>query len=147
METKWEILRKTLSREDITALKDAARASTLLHPESGLLPQIILILAINETFRLDQLVRLRVENLDLSRKQPKIWVQHPGGTSKRMVTISRDLRELLVEFIRWRKAVCPRPAPDLDYLFTDRSGKRLDAGSLEAVLTRLVSEAEIRQDS
>ncbi|MBI4772785.1 MAG: tyrosine-type recombinase/integrase [Deltaproteobacteria bacterium] len=147
MEPPWEILRKTLSREDIYALKDAARASTLLHPESGLLPQIILILALNETFRLDELVRLRVENVDLSRKQPKIWVENPGGTSKRMVTISRDLRELLVEFIRWKKAVCPRTTPDLDYLFTDRSGKRLDAGSLEAFLARLVSEAEIRKNS
>jgi len=143
----WETLRKTFSREDIYALKDAARASTLLHPENGLLQQIILLLGLNESFRLEELVQLRVDNLDLSRKEPKIWVQHPGGTSKRMVTISRHLRELLVEFIRWKKAARPRTAPDPDYLLTDRSGNHLDVGSLEAILAQLVSDAGIEKNS
>ena len=147
MESAWEILRKTFSREDVHALKDAARAFTLLHPEEGLLYQITLLLGITESFRIEELVGVRVENLDLSRKHPKIWIQTPRGTSKRMVTISRQVRELLVEFIHWKKTTCPQTAPPIDYLFTDRSGKRLDAGSLESIFSQLVSEAGIRKNS
>ena len=147
MEPDWEILRKTLSRDDIYALKESARASTLLHPENGLLYQISLLLGLNESFRIDELVRLRVENLDLSRKHPNILLQTPKGTSKRMVTISRQLRDLLVEFIRWKKGVRPPPAPEFDYLFTDRFGKRLDAGELKSILADLVSQAGIQKRS
>jgi len=144
LDPAWETLRKSFSREDVYALKDAARASRLLHPESGPLHEIILLLGLHESFRLDELVQLRVENLDLSRKQPKIWVQAPGRTSKRMVTISRTLRDLLAELIHWKKeSRLPSGPSEIDYLFTDRSGRRMDARDLETILARLAEEAGV----
>ena len=77
MKPDWEILKKTFSREDVYALKDAARASTLLHPEDGLLPQITLLLGLNESFRVDELVRLGSKTWIFPENSPKSGCSPP----------------------------------------------------------------------
>ncbi len=131
-----------MSRSQLEALHDAAETEVLLDPKEGGLYPILVRLAFHKSLTMDELLNIRLQDLDLSKKRPKIWIPALSvGGKPRMITLSRDLRERVVEYLHFRKTRIREEEELSEYLFTDGRGLAMSRPELEKRLQRLCTKA------
>ena len=116
---KWSLDRqKFLSEAEIKKLRRMASDKALADLQKGRTtwPRfwMIIDLATKTGMRVSEIANLKVGNLHLNSREPRILVTGKGQKT-RDVFISKELMNHLLEFIRWKEMV-EEPIGERDYL-------------------------------
>jgi site-specific recombinase XerD len=92
--------------------------------------------------RVAEICNVKIEDLDLQKKEPKILI-HGKGKKQRWVYISQHLRKHLLEYLDWKKKSVDEPTGPDDYLFISERGDKFATRSLQSMFKSAVKGANL----
>lgn len=90
--------------------------------------------------RVAEICKVKIKDLDLHKKEPKILIHGKGG-KQRVVYISQILRKHLIEYLDWKKKSVEEPPGKDDYLFSSERGGKFATRSLQSMFETAVKGA------
>ena len=131
-------------------LRERAETDLALGRESGVRARAVLETAIGTGLRVGELAALRCENLQLSGKEPFLWVvggkgrkKTRGGTGKDdrdIVFLPNHLVKILRQFLGWKRNVGESTEPSAS-LFVSKRGTRYGTRALQLMFKTAASRA------
>jgi len=141
---KWTLDRqKFLSEVEVKKLRRVVEDKALADLQKGRTtwPRfwMAIDLAIGAGLRVSEIANLKVDNLYLNIREPRIRVTGKGNRT-RDVFISRDLMKHLSDYLEWKK-VMDEPTKSDDYLLVSSHGKPYSTRTLQYAFKVSLKEA------
>jgi site-specific recombinase XerD len=141
---KWTLDRqKFLSEAEVKKLRRVVEDKALADLQKGRTtwPRFWMIvdLAVSAGLRVSEIAGLRVGNLYLNSREPRIQVTGKGQKT-RDVFISRELMKHLSQYLKWKRSL-DEPLGDDDPLLMSSHGKAYSTRTLQYAFKRSIKEA------
>jgi site-specific recombinase XerD len=141
---KWTLDRqKFLSEVEVKKLRRVVEDKALADLQKGRTtwPRfwMVIDLAIGAGLRVSEIANLRVDNLYLNSREPRIRVTGKGNRT-RDVFISRELMKHLSEYLKWKRSL-DEPTEEYDPLLMSSHGKTYSTRTLQYAFKVSLKEA------
>ena len=141
---KWTLDRqKFLSEAEVKKLRRVVEDKALADLQKGRTtwPRfwMVIDLAVGAGLRVSEIANLRVDNLYLNTREPRIRVTGKGNRTRDVFT-SRDLMKHLSNYLEWKKTMDEPTEPD-DYLLVSSHGKPYSTRTLQYAFKASLKEA------
>ncbi len=141
---KWTLDReKFISESEVKKLRRVCEDKALADIQKGRTtwPRFWLVidLAVNAGLRVKEITELKISNLYLNSKEPRLRVTGKGDKA-RDVYISKILMTHITEFLKWKRTM-NEPTGDDDFLLMSSHGKRYCRRTLQYAFKRAAKEA------
>jgi len=135
----WKLTRdKYMSLEEVRKLRRSSEDSSLADlakgRSSGVRVWVVIDLALSTGLRVSEIAGLQVQDLSLSGSEPQLRTRGKGDKI-RVVTLSKDLKKHLAEFLSWKKRIGELTSPEA-YLFVSKRGEKYSTRALQLLFKR-----------
>jgi len=128
-------VRKLRKYLDDKALADLAKGRT-----RNVRVWAVIDFALGTGARVAEISNVRIEDLDLQKKEPKVLIHGKGG-KQRFIYVSQSLRKHLLQYLDWKKKAVGEPIGRDDYLFLSERGGKFATRSLQSMFETAVKGA------
>jgi integrase/recombinase XerD len=129
---------KYLKPQEVKALRKAIHADALLARsrgrQIGYRDMVIIELAISTGLRVGEISKLRVEDLQLNRKNSSLIVQSGKAGKTRTVRFGSGLRKILLEYLDYRN-------PASDFVFRSERQDQMTVNAIQKVFKKKAKKA------
>jgi integrase/recombinase XerD len=129
---------KFLTPQGVKALRQVIHADALLAKsrgrQIGFRDMVILELALSTGLRVGEISKLRVEDLQLTRKSSSLIVHASKGGKTRTVRFGSELRKILLEYLEYR-------SPTSDFVFRSERQDQMTVNAIQKVFKKKAKKA------
>ena len=129
---------KFLKPQEVKALRQVLHADALLAKsrgrQIGYRDMVILELALSTGLRVGEISKLRIDDLQLTRKSSSLIVRSGKGGKTRTVRFGSELRKILMEYLEYR-------SPTSDFVFRSERQDQMTVNAIQKVFKKKAKKA------
>ena len=129
---------KFLKPQEVKALRQVLHADALLAKsrgrQIGYRDMVILELALSTGLRVGEISKLRIDDLQLTRKSSSLIVRSGKGGKTRTVQFGSELRKILMEYLEYR-------SPTSDFVFRSERQDQMTVNAIQKVFKKKAKKA------
>jgi integrase/recombinase XerD len=139
MNSQWIMsFEKLMTEDEVRALSKTLEGATIIAKSKArqgpVRDQCIIELALGTGLRVSEISQLKLEDIDLKRGGNSLIVRHGKGDRQRVVKFSSKLKNLIVEYIEYRKK-------NSEFLFPSERQEYMSSNGIQKVFKKWAKKA------